>query len=253
MARETKPRGRRWWPWLAVAVLAVLGVSTAVAALKLQYLVETGPEFVLHAARKEALEIHGLRYTPRAKVARVFASDFGRSVFRVPLAERRRRLLAIDWVEDATVARIWPSRLAVYIRERKPVAFVFLGGSVLLVDAQGVLLEPPAQAQFPFPVLSGVREEDTEASRRKRVEAMLALLEDLGSRARDISEVNAADVDNLKVVAQVDGRVVELIMGDANFGPRYRNFLSHFPEIRKRLNTVTAFDLRLDDRISARD
>jgi cell division protein FtsQ len=151
------------------------------------------------------------------------------------------------------VARIWPSRLAVYIRERKPVAFVFLGGSVLLVDAQGVLLEPPAQARFPFPVLSGLREEDTEAARRKRVEAMLALLEDLGSRARDISEVNAADVDNLKVVAQVDGRVVELTMGDANFGPRYRNFLSHFAEIRKRLNTVTAFDLRLDDRISARE
>jgi cell division protein FtsQ len=253
MARETKPRGGRWWPWLAVAVLSVLGVSTAVAALKLQHLAETGPEFVWHGARKEALEIHGLRYTPRVKVTRVFASDFGRSVFRVPLAERRRRLLAIDWVEDATVARIWPSRLAVYIRERKPVAFVFLGGSVLLVDAQGVLLEPPAQARFPFPVLSGLREEDTEAARRKRVEAMLALLEDLGSRARDISEVNAADVDNLKVVAQVDGRVVELTMGDANFGPRYRNFLSHFAEIRKRLNTVTAFDLRLDDRISARE
>ena len=30
---------------------------------------------------------------------------------------------------------------------------------VLLIDAQGVLLEPPPQAQFAFPVLSGVREE----------------------------------------------------------------------------------------------
>ena len=66
----------------------------------------------------------GLTYASRAKVQRVFAGDFDRSIFSVPLAERRRRLLAIDWVEDASVSRVWPDRLVVRIRERKPVAFV---------------------------------------------------------------------------------------------------------------------------------
>ena len=38
----------------------------------------------------------------------------------MPLAERRRRLLAIDWVEDASVSRLWPNRVLVRITERKP-------------------------------------------------------------------------------------------------------------------------------------
>ena len=76
---------------------------------------------------------------------RVFATDFDRSIFAVPLDERRRRLLAIDWVEDASVSRIWPDRLVVRIRERTPVAFVPLRSGVLLIDSHGVLLDQPPQ------------------------------------------------------------------------------------------------------------
>ncbi len=119
-------------------------------------------------------------YAARAKVLRVFAGDYGRSIFSVPLDERRRRLLAVDWVEDAAVSRIWPNRLLVRITERQPVAFVSLplhGGSgsaarFLLVDAQGVLLDPPSRAQFAFPVLTGLSDEQTDAERRIRVRAM---------------------------------------------------------------------------------
>ena len=130
------------------------------------------------ARQAEAFTISGLKYTSRAKVQRVFAGDFGRSIFSVPLEERRRRLLAIDWVEDASVMRIWPDRLVIRIRERKPVAFVFFRSGVLLIDGEGVLLDPPAQAQFTFPVLSGVREEEPDEKRRERVRAMLRVQDD---------------------------------------------------------------------------
>ena len=86
----------------------------------------TDPQFTLSRDRPDALTIEGLNYASRAKVQRVFAEDFDHSVFSVPLDERRRRLLAIDWVEDASVSRIWPDRLVVRIRERQPVAFVLL-------------------------------------------------------------------------------------------------------------------------------
>jgi hypothetical protein len=64
--------------------------------------------------------------------------------------------------------------------------------------------------------------------------------------------VNAVDPGNIHVLAQLEGRVVELILGEDNFGPRYRNFLKHYPEIHKRSQEVRVFDLRLDDRITAR-
>ena len=258
MARETRkssapaPSGSRWRLLFGIAGLGVLCVSTGMAALKLREYVVHDRQFVLSRDRQDAVAVEGLRYASRSKVLRTFSPDFDRSIFTVPLAERRRRLLAIDWVEDASVSRIWPDRLVVRIRERKPVAFVFLRAGVLLVDAQGVLLDPPAEAQFSFPVLSGVSEDESESQRHEQVRALLGLLEDLGPLARDVSEVNAADEDNLRMVVQVDNRALELAMGDGNYGRRYRNFLSHYPEMKRTSPGVKSFDLRLDDRITAK-
>src|ERR1051326_7487045 len=125
---------------MGLAALAAAGVSTAVAGLKVREFALNDPQFTLSRDRKGALEIHGLQYASGAKVARAFAADFGHSIFAIPLDERRRRLLAVDWVEDASVSRIWPDRLIVRIRERKPVAFVFLRSGVLLFDSPAVLL-----------------------------------------------------------------------------------------------------------------
>src|SRR5215471_5829753 len=163
MPREKKRTGGiRWRLWLgAGAFLAVAG-STAFAAVKVRNHFLTDSTYLFSRDNPDALAIQGMVYTPRSKVMRVFANDFGHSVFAIPLDERRRRLLAIDWVEDAAVSRIWPDRLIVRLRERRPVAFVFFRSGVLLIDKNGMLLDQPAQAQFAFPVLHGVREEETE-------------------------------------------------------------------------------------------
>ena len=55
------------------------------------------------------------------------------------------------------------------LRERKPVAFVFFRSGVLLIDRHGVLLDQLSQAQFIFPVLGGVREDETEDQRAEHV------------------------------------------------------------------------------------
>jgi cell division protein FtsQ len=255
MARESKKiaRGFNWRLWLVVVALGVAGVSTAVAGFEVHQYGLTDPQFTLSRDRPDALTIQGLEYTPRNKIERVFMADFDHSIFSVPLAERRRRLLAIDWVEDVSVARIWPDRLLVRIRERKPVAFAIFRSGVLLIDAHGVLLDPPAQAHFAFPVLGGVREDETEDQRRERVRALLRIEEDMGYMAKDISEVNTADPGNIRIVAQVENRAVELMMGDGNFAARYQNFLAHYPEIAKRSPNVKSFDLRLDGQITAKD
>ena len=160
---------------------------------------------------------------------RVFAADFERSIFSVPLAERRRRLLAIDWVEDASVSRVWPDRLVVRIRERKPVAFVSFRSGPLLIDAQGVLLEQPAQAQFSFPVLSGVREEETEAERRRpRARLAATCRRTWATWRRRFPKWTPRDPENVRIISQVDRQVVKLMLGDGNYAQRYQNFLTHF-------------------------
>ncbi|MGA2196133.1 MAG: FtsQ-type POTRA domain-containing protein [Bryobacteraceae bacterium] len=253
MARATqKTAGFRWRLWLSLLALGVVGVSTAMAALKVRQFVVTDPRFAL-SRDAGSLTITGLRYTERSKVLRIFAGDFDHSIFSAPLEERRRRLLAIDWVEDASVSRVWPDRLAVRIQERRPVAFVLLHSNVRLIDAHGVLLNLPAQAQFTFPVLAGVHEDQTPEQRLDCVRAFLQVEQELGYLARDVSEINAADADDIRIVAQVENRAVELMLGDANYARRYQNFLAHYPEIAKRSPEVKTFDLRLDDRILAKE
>lgn len=263
MAREKKDRTEKtqkrpvlqigWRRWVAVAVTVLAFASMAWAARGVARYVSADPRFRLSRERPGSLQLRGVVHTSRAKVVRVFANDFERSLYSVPLDERRRRLLAIDWVENASVARVWPDRLVVTIHERQPVAFVRNRGTVLLIDRHGVLLEPPAQAPFKFPILAGVSDTQTEAERGQRARAMLELLQELGKHAADVSEVNAADLENLKVIAKADQGAEELLMGDSNFLTRYQTFLSAYPEVKKRPRKGRVLDLRLDGRVLERE
>ena len=255
MPRESKPKPKRWnWRLVfSIAALALVCVSTAVAALKVRRFVVADPQFLLSRSHKDAITLEGVHYASRSKIFRVFAPDFDRSIFTVSLGERRRELLALDWVADASVSRMWPDRLVVRVRERQPIAFVNTRAGVLLIDASGVLLDPPPQAQFTFPVLNGVRERDSEEQRRDRVRTFLRLQDDMGYLLKDVSEVDVTNPDDIRLVAQVGNRARELLLGDANFARRYQNFLAHYSELDKRSPDAKVFDLRLDDRITVKE
>jgi cell division protein FtsQ len=253
MARESKPKRWNWALIGSLAGLALLIVAGAAAAVRVRRFMTDDPQFRLSRDRNDALTIEGVVYASRSKIRRVFAPDFDRSIFSASLAARRRELLAIDWVGDASVSRIWPDRLVARIQERKPVAFVNFGSGVLLIDRGGVLLDPPAQAQFAFPVLNGIREGDSAADRRERVRSFLRVQDDMGYLMKDVSEVDTSDADNIRIVAQVGNRAVELLLGESNFARRYQNFLNHYPEIQKHSPDVKEFDLRLEDRITAKE
>src|SRR5579862_192421 len=261
MAREEKSTGLGWGFWVRAVLWTGILIVSLTVMYKIRQFTLRDARFTLHGPdrRADGLIMEGLVYTSRSKVLHNFDADFERSIFESPLAERRRRLLGIDWVQDASVSRVWPNRLIVRVTERKPVAFVNLprlrgrDGRVLLIDEEGVLLEQPAQSKFTFPVLRGIREEQTEAERRRRVIAMLHVMDELGPFAKDISEVEASGTGDITIVAQVQGRAVELMLGDRNFTNRVQNFLTHYPEVRRHSAAAPVFDLRLDDRITARE
>ena len=239
--------------WLRVALWTCVCAGSAYGAKEVRSFLLSDPRFEF-----SHLEIRGNIYTNRARVEAVFAADSRRSVFDIPLAERRRHLLAIDWVRTASIERVWPNRLVVTIAERRPVAFAKLpiAGSprnwLALIDAVGILLSIPPKVRFRLPVLSGVTEEQTDEERRVRVESMEHLLADLGPQAKDISEINAAGAQDMRVIADVEGQGLELWLGERNFQSRYMNFLNHYDEIKGHSENARIFDLRMDDRISTR-
>ena len=199
--------------------------------------------------------VEGLRYASRAKLLQVFAPDFGRSIYLLPLDLRRASLLRLSWVRDATVRRIWPNRLDIRIAEREPAAFVELPYGAIsryaLIDSDGVILDPPAKARFNLPVLRGVRPAESLALRGQRVRRMQKLMRDLGHLGDGVSEVDVADLDDLKVRLNMKDQTFLLELGDADFAARLQNFFSHYAEVHARVPWASALDLRLEDRITA--
>jgi cell division septal protein FtsQ len=200
------------------------------------------------------LELHGIRFASRQQVLRLFEPDYGRSLYLFPLAARRKELLGVRWVHEASIARIWPNHVIVQITERRPAAFIQLPAESMLrwalIDDEGVILDAPPKAAFTLPVLAGVLRGESQEKRGVRVRRMQRLMKELGPLSDNVSEVDAGDLDDLKITEQAGGGAVTLMLGDRNFSSRLRNFLEHYPDIHRNMPQATSFDLRLDDRIT---
>jgi cell division protein FtsQ len=257
-----KDRGRRVAVRLLLwGVLFCFLLSGALwGAQQLEQFLITDPRFILAAPtdygqESPGIRIDGVTFASRAQILRVFANDLGRSIYLLPLAERRRTLLRVSWVKDAGIVRLWPNHVVVHITERRPAAFLGIDSECItrwsLIDSDGVILEPPQRPhQFDLPLLRGVPSGERAAARGMRVRRMQALLRDLGGLSANVSEIDVSDMDDLRITEKMQEHAVKLMLGDHNFHERLQNFLDHYSDIHRRLPDAHAFDLRLDDRIT---
>jgi cell division protein FtsQ len=245
-------------PRVSMPRLVATFVSTAILLALTLYGLHRLEQFLIMDSRfalrgpgdDSSLEIDGAAHAARPAIEKIFGDDTGASVYLIPLAERREALRDVPWIREASVARVWPNRVIVRVKERTPVAFVRLNASRFgLIDIDGVVL-PPATDRFKLPVLTGIRPSDTVAKRREGVQRMLRLTADLGAATANISEIDVSDGDNLKVTQPYDGRSLTLLLGDRNFAARYGNFVSHYGQIQQHLPGAAVLDLRLEDRIT---
>ena len=251
------------WRWLRHSVRVLAGGCAIAGGLYAFQRVErflfrdqrftvTVPDYGLESP---SLSIDGVRYASRTQVLKAFAPDFGRSIYQVPLSERRAALTRVDWVREAAVARVWPNRLIIHVQERDPVAFLQIPDSnglarFALIDGDGVILQPPKNGGFKLPVALGIQPEQTIPQRRERVHHLVRLIHELGPLSEKVSEVDVSDPDNLKVMSRANNRAVVLMLGDHNFAQRMQTYLNHFPQIQQRLPNAATLDLRLEDRIT---
>lgn len=247
-------RGLVWATVFSGAVVAVLFGWQELQRFLLrdtQFLVAAPPDL---GEESPALEIRGLKNAARAQVTAVFRSDYGRSLYLLPIQERRLQLLGNPWIAEASVTRVWPNQIRVEVKEREPVAWVQIPGpeqtkEPALIDMDGNILRLQQPGEFQLPVLRGVSTEQDEAERKVRVHRFVKLLQDAGPLAEKISEVDATDPGNLKVMQDENGHVVMLYIGDRQFRRRLEKFRLSYPEIQKRAPESNVFDLRIEGNI----
>src|ERR1700680_1816256 len=125
---KARARTREVSPARVITLVALAGLLLLIsffAFSRLERVLIRDPRFALNGAESSpesaTLEVVGAVHASRRHIESVFADDSGRSVYLLPLSDRRATLRAVDWVKDASVVRLWPNRVIVSIAERKPV------------------------------------------------------------------------------------------------------------------------------------
>src|SRR5438270_1255760 len=216
----------------------------------------------------DAVEITGVKNASRAHVMEVAGADIGRNVFFVPLDERKKQLEQIPWVQEATVMRLLPNRIAVTIHERTPVAFAQIGSRISLIDANGVVMGLPAdrKTKYSFPVIRGITDTEPLSSRAAAMKIYNRLVSELGANdgessasssgpnggtnyVKQLSEVDISDPENVKVTANDPGGTMVVHLGKEDFLPRYKLYVSHIAEWRQQFQNVQSVDLRYEGQV----
>ena len=235
----------------ALAVFSVFGIS----AYALRNFLEHDARFRI--AGTTNIQATGLAEVSRGEMLPVFGEDVGRNIFFVPLAERRKQLEQIPWIEHATVMRLLPDQIRISVTERKPIAFVREGSQVALIDSNGVvLIEPPAmmaQHHYSFPVVTGVESRDPLAARRAKMDVYQHLVGELdagGQHLSDqLSEIDLSDPEDARVLMPEQGTDILAHFGEDHFLERYQRYKAHIGEWRQQYPKLAEVDLRYDQQV----
>jgi cell division protein FtsQ len=249
------PQGIRrfaWWVGVIIFILVPLGVGGYLLG---EYLL-TSPCFQVAAPADVVVE--GNHYVSKEEVLAALGvhganSSGGGNIFTESPADREKKVESIPWVRTATVVRSFPHHLIVYVRERKPVAFVDVGSRILMVDQQGVVLDPPERGRFNFPVIKGLDFEGSPADRRVQLNLYEEFMRETSGKMAGsgwtVSEVDLSDASNLKTLLVQNGQTLLVYFGNDGFLKRFENLMTVLPRLRKTNARIDSVDLRFRDQV----
>jgi cell division protein FtsQ len=256
--------GRKAWrTYIDVALWSVLALAGCAAAYELGHFLLASPEMAL--IHPEQVSIAGNHYADRASILEVFAPDRGRSVLRIPLAERKRQIEAISWLEQAVVRRSLPNHIQVEVVERTPIAFLRNGSDLALLDAHGVILEGPLTGDFHFPVVTGIAFGMSAGDRERRMQLFSGFTQQIQSAhagaLEAVSEVDLADDHDVRATVtglsgafdgtspdagiRLDAPVL-VHFGDGDFAARYQTLIENVAQWRATTGHIQSIDLRFN-------
>ena len=235
--------------------LAAFLAGVAGAAYFVSHYVHHDPQFTI--ASSSAIELQGNQHLSRSQLLAVFGEDVDRNILDVPLAERKEELEQIPWVEHASVMRLLPNHLRIAVVERTPIAFVRQGGTIGMADSSGVLLDIPPDApgnpNYSFPVVTGLKSDDTPESRSQRMHLYAAFLKDLDSGGKkisaELSEVDLSDPEDVKALLPSNNSETMVHFGTEQFLARYNRYQDHIAEWRQQYPRLSGVDMRYERQV----
>ena len=254
--RRKKFSGKTWPFYRRVLVGVLVGGACATAiGFAASYLLYS-PQMLL--LKPDQIGVQGNHIVAKEDIQKVFLRDRSKSVLRVPLDERRKQIEELPWVEDASLQRVLPNQLKVFITERTPIAFFRNGAELALIDAHGVLLDRPAGEDFQFPIVTGLSDNMPREEREKRMKTYQEFLKSVelvkpGSSDK-ISELDLSNPRDLRAVLTGLGngdsaRGVTVHFGQSEFTKKYQMLVENFPQWQASAGEVRSIDLQYSKQV----
>ncbi len=248
--------GRKAWKgYFRFALLVVIAAICAGALFAVGQFLLTSPTMALASPGQVGLT--GNHFATRDSILEIFAPDRGRSVLRIPLSERRAQIEALPWVERATVRRALPNRVEVEIVERAPIAFLRDGSDLFLVDRQGMILDRPLEADFHFPVVTGINSSMPREERARRMQMMSDFMNQIREARSDagdsVSEIDLSDANDVQATfagLQASGTSIPgallVHFGNGDFHDKFQVLLNNISQWEVAAGRVASVDLRFE-------
>jgi len=254
--RRKKFSGKTWPFYRRVLVGTVVGgVLIATIGFAARYLLYS-PEMLL--LKPDQIDVQGNHFVGKEDVQKLFVHDRNRSVLRIPLDARREQVEEVPWVEAASVQRVLPNQLRVFISERTPIAFFRNGTELTLVDAHGVLLDRPEGEDFHFPIVTGMSENMPREERAKRMQTyqeFIKAVDRVRPGASDkVSELDLSNPRDLRAVltglgSGVNASGVTVHFGQSEFTRKYQMLVENFAQWQANAGQVRSIDLQYSKQV----
>lgn len=217
-------------PWTQVG----LGAAVVLAAA----LVPWGTGQVLQAMDRQilAIDVQGqLVGESRTALERKAGDWVGRSFFATDLAEVKAALEQRPWVESAAVKRVWPDRLRIEIREKRPLAY---WNDDKLVSRSGELFAPGNRdVAGRLPVLAGPDERVRDVIQMARTMADVLTKNGMG--------FGGLSLENRGAWTLTLGNGIEVALGRDQVEQRFERFITVYQgQLAVRADEVKRIDAR---------
>lgn len=217
-------------PWAQVGMGAAIVMFAA--------MVPWGASQVLNAMDRQvmAIDMKGhLVGENRTDLERQAGKWIGRSFFATDLSDIKESLEQRPWVETAAVRRVWPDRLEIEIREKKPLAY---WNDRKLVSRSGRLFEPAnPEVAGRLPKLAGPDE---------RVKDVITMAQGMSDTLADRGLVFAGlTLEQRGAWTLTLGSGIEVVLGRSQVQERFERFITVYENrLAPRSHEVSRVDAR---------
>lgn len=245
MAVKRKKRRRKlsWYLfWYVILFFFLAAVFTAVISLPVWQIAEVKTE--------------GLRLLEPSEIIRLAGVPLSENIFLTRFDNSRRRLLLVPLVKKVDFMRSLPGTVIIKVEERRETAVAVMGGQSVLMDEDGVILNPAITGEvhvdFPdisaLPVVNGIRPEWIKQGRLSGEVggSIIALLKEFKHFISSTRlQVEVGDVANINLM--VDDTLKVKIGDPQNLTRKIKVFEAIFNKNRERKNDLEYIDVRYPD------